>query len=192
MRIPVSIVSTFAAIAAIASPIRSDIGDTSTEFDSFVPPQNLWVWPTEIVEPPKSLNPQYVWTPVPFAYYGFIAANGYCQKGRNPLGSFTEDSFTARYSSGYSLGVFVPLDLGEYHLSYDCDENNIVSLVFYKITHGGFIYDSLIHNTIVPAGLNKVEFVVPEDSGLILVTIKPRNNSVPPTTVTNIELYRLD
>ena len=179
-------------LLAFASPVRSNMGGSEIGDADFAPPENLWVWPSEMVEPPKTLNPQYIWTPQPFVYYGFIASNGYCQKGRNPLGTFTEDSFTSRFSSGYSLGVFVPLTPGEYRLSYECDGRNYATIASYKEAQGGFLYGALIFSVFRSEGHTVVEFALPEDCGLALLQIKPLNASDPPTTVNSIEIYRLD
>jgi len=177
-------------LLALASPVRSNMGgDGLSRLDPEDGPQNLWSWPDAVSV--QTAKPDTVWIPQVGVWYRKIAANGYSSSGQ--YGSFDDSSVTTTYSSGYSMGTFLPLPPGHYVLGCEVDGRAQFRMTLYKEVDGGFKFMSYsIWSAQGAAGWYERTFTVPEEASLVMLMPTSSQTSAPPLTVTNIEIYRLD
>lgn len=183
-----AVLAVLAAAVVSSAPVRSDLGGREDAGYIEDGPKNYWTWPTEDTN--ASANPTTVWTPEIGVWYTSIASDGYSTK--NQMGTYTEDSVTSRISSGYAMGVFLPLEAGEYRISCNTDGDTAFRLNFYQEVEGGFMAGTWITLSRQSAGgwYNKT-FTVPEGCSLVLLLPAPYNKNTTLTT-TDIEIYRID
>ena len=180
----------FGSITLCAKPIVSLVGSEGcrlAEEDSG--PINLWTWPTE--ESSAFVYPSTVWMPQIGVWYKGFAGNGYSRNMN--MGTWTEESVTSIYSSGYTMAAFLNLEPGHYVLGCDVDGLAQFRLSFYKRVEDGYLWDSWqVLAVRASAGYYERVFTVPEGCSLVALLPTSSQKSAPPLTVTNIEIYRLD
>lgn len=195
---------TILAILAILSlsvqgvPVRSDVGGRDIQDIEDYGPKNYWTWPTESANVSQTKTPTSVWIPEVGKWYGVAAYNGYIRKddissGSGRYGSWTYDSVTTTFFDGYSYGIFLDLEPGDYTLEFDVDGYSRFSLGFFEEADGGYIYSGTATALKQGGPGHQVcGFVVPEYAALQLLIVSSRDKDADPLTTTNIKIWRED
>ena len=190
-----AILAMCAAWASWGMPVRAAISGR-IEGDGREAPQNLWVWPTEEVMPPKTLTPSDVWEPEIGVWYTAIAPNGYVR--RMSYGSWMANSVTTINHYGYAMGTFLALEPGRYSLDCNTDGDTWFQVGYYKAVENGYLWHSYVKLSRQRAGgwYSRV-FTVPDGCSLVLIGPTPTGQGYGTDeevdlTTTDIEIYRLD
>lgn len=176
-------------LPAFSAPVRDATAAKSLSFIEDSAPVNLWEWPDDVTA--IKTSPSTVWVPEIGVWYACIAVNGYSRYA-DPAGEFSDHSVSSTFSSGYSLGTFLPLEEGHYVLRCITDGTSRFSLGFYREVESGYQQQSFAIFPALEAGRIEHVFTVPPGAALTLILPTSRDASAPPLTVTNIEIYRLD
>lgn len=191
-----SLVIAMVAVAALGSPVKSDVGGREDLGIIEETPKNLWVWPTEALARDAAggvRRPSSIWTPEMGVWYKKMAANGYLFMGAEANeGDFGDDFVTCLYKTGYGWGTFLELEPGHYVIGYKADGAARFWLSFYGEVDDGYQWVSGVGLTKSDkAGHYERVFTVPEGTALTaLLPVSPASNEV--LTTTDIEIYRLD
>ena len=174
-----------------ASPVRDATAAKNLSFIEDYAPINYWSWPDAVTF--QTAKPDTVWIPQVGVWYGSVAINGHSQTTSSSRGSFDDTSVTTTYTSGYSMGIFLPLPPGHYVLGCEVDGRAQFRMALYKEVDGGFQFLSYsIWSAKGAAGWYERTFTVPEEASLVMLMPTSSQSSAPPLTVTNIEIYRID
>ena len=179
----IAIASVAAAMMATAYPLRSSVGGRNDVEAMPEEPQNLWSWPTEKADTSSMefMSPNNIWIPEVGKWYDNCSVNGYVNGHATAIwrdiGYFSEDSVTTGISrSGYSYGIFLALEPGEYDVTCFTDERARFWVSFYEEVDGGYLHSGYksISRTILNHGDFKSAFGmfdVTEDKVLIGIWI---------------------
>lgn len=184
-------------LPAVSAPVRDAAAAKSLSFIEDSAPVNLWVWPTSArsVSDSPDYTPSSIWNPEPNVWYLCATVTGYFFVAPDDRGIWGPDWMSSRNASGYSVGVFLVLLPGHYVISCEVDQPPQFYLSYYKAVEGGYKYTSYVSlASQSTAGVYKRVFIVPDDAGMVFVSMRTRDSgsSVPAMTVTDIEIYRLD
>lgn len=192
-------VAAAASFVALASPVRSELGGIA-ERDDIEQTENLWAWPTEVVDSANYgiHSPTTVWNPEIGKWYDCCSVNGYVagqqwRKWQDAGEAYADAVETAVVAGGYTYGVFLGLEPGEYSLTCLTDARARFWVSFYEEVEGGYRW---LGNDKLPVG-NPLGgaysgiFLVPDEAVLTLLLPRPYSSTATLTT-TDLAIHRID